>query len=132
MADKSDTVPTDPFSWSAGGSRINWSVSANVYREWENQEPNQMGDGDVVVNVPWVLSAGMLEDADKSDPEGALSVYCLRVGDELAYRIVMRREAMPLLDQRRCALLAAMMIGVEHGDEIRAAIASARSKASAG
>jgi hypothetical protein len=109
----------------------NTILDVNIYREWKTKTPTLAGDETVAVRVPWQMSAVMLEELDKSDPDGKTRVYCIGIGDTLAYRIVMNAEMAPVEDQRRIALLAAMMIGMDHGTEIRDAIERERSKPAA-
>jgi hypothetical protein len=134
MAEKSDIVPTKPFSWQAGEQdggpvvKWNWSVPFNIYREWATKPTDQLGDLGAKVALPWFLSATILDEADKSDPENQLRVYVLKIGETLAYRVVIAAGLVANEDVPRMALLAAMMIGAEHGAEIRDAIAAERAK----
>jgi hypothetical protein len=133
MAEKSDIVPTDPLSWRVTGdaeTRWSWQTSVNVYRDWTSGRPaSQLGDEpDVVVSLPWFMSATILDGPDKSDPDNKLRVYCIRIGKTLAFRAVFAAGIVGDEDVPRLALLAAMMIGAEHGAEIRDAIERERSR----
>ena len=127
-ADKSEIVPSEPLACiDQIGRRHNVAISATVYRNWKEKPETQLGEGNVDIIVPWPLLATALTEADKSDPQNQLRVYTFQIGDRLAYK-VMFTEDIGDKDIGKLALMAALMLGVEHHAEIRDAIAIERER----
>jgi len=130
MTDKTDLVPDKPFAARPPG-RSNLTIAIMRYRDWATKPPTSIADGGSIdgsvpgVMIPWCISATVLDEADKSDPENQIRVYCLKIGKRLAYKMTFS-GGMGDDDIRRLALMGALVIGVEHGAEIRDAIAKER------
>jgi hypothetical protein len=131
---KAQLVPDQPLACqNMAGGKANFSVQLMRYENWKSDAP-LIGDGGSV-RVDWPLTVTVLDGADASDPLNQLLVYHVRVGDSLAFRMTFTgatRDMMGGAELRRFAMTALVMIGVEHGGEIRDAIAVEREKFQAG
>lgn len=127
---KAQLVPEQPLAFrEKEGGRVNYSVKLMRYENWKSDDP-VIGDGGSV-QVDWPLTVSVLDEADKSDPLNQLIIYTIRIGDTLAFKMTFTSAAEQFMnppDLRRFAMAALVMVGVEHGSEIRDAIAVERKK----
>ena len=65
-----------------------------------------------------------LDVADKSDPNNQLRVFCIRIGDKLAYKLILS-DILGECDMRRLALMGFFMLGVEYANDVRQALSEA-------
>ena len=77
----------------------------------------------IAVKMPPPVRATALFEVDMADPLNQDRIVSVKIGDGLAYKMSFAEaELRNLLES---AILAALMLGVEHGDEIREAIGRA-------
>lgn len=120
MALKSDLVPDAPLPV-RNGLLGNWSnLTVDLVRIEHDVSES------VSVTLPGCMNVTALEEADAADPDNRLRIYSLKIG-ESAYRVTFS-AAIGEADIRRLAMMAFCILGVEHGEDIRASIAAARAK----
>jgi hypothetical protein len=125
MAEKSDLVPDAPLpvrdAAYAGREPFNLRIPVDRYTDWD-VEPAEFGNRtpqEVSLGIPTWMSMQVLEDADKTDPENRLRVYCLRIGKRLAYKMTFSAAVGSDSDIRRLAFMAIAQLCLEHGAEIK-------------
>lgn len=119
---KARIVPLRPIAMRDRlGPKANISLSLMTFRSGE------MSAGPSV-QIPWPMCFTIRDEADAADPLNQLRQYVLNIGDALVYRATLVNSENDD-DALRLAVMAFVVLGVEHGDEIRAAIEAERRKA---
>ena len=130
MADKSEWSPDLPLGVRSAlhpGGKNNMTVSIHRYRDFANKT-KELSEifGSADIRIPWMMNASILREADKSDPNNQLRCYGVRIGEKLAFRLTFLDTVGTEEERDRMALMAFLLLGAEHGAEIRDAIVAAR------